>query len=75
MFHNFSLTPYKVRARNIMMLSDLSKLSHNLVVGADNIIDMYKILPTTEHDPHTFTVDIPYYTVKTDISSFAYNSF
>lgn len=59
-----------MRARNIMMVSDLSKLSHNLTVGADNIIDMYNSLPPTEHDPHTFTVDMPYYTVRTEIAGF-----
>lgn len=55
-----------------MMVSDLSKLPHNLSVGANNIIDVYNILPPTEHDPHTFTVDMPYYTVRTEIAVLVY---
>ncbi|KAF5294243.1 hypothetical protein FQR65_LT10829 [Abscondita terminalis] len=52
---------YKSMHHNIKVMSNLANSERFLMVGPTNICDMLCKLPTTEHDPYNFTVDLMYY--------------
>lgn len=60
----FRLKRYKTYARNVLSLADLSRSELNLKQGGAAIIDLLNLLPASEHDPYSFTVDLIYCTVS-----------
>lgn len=51
---------YANSSRNILKMSDYaSQSTSNLLLGAEKISKFFDMLPQTEHDPMTFTIDVP----------------
>ncbi|XP_044254470.1 nuclear RNA export factor 1-like [Tribolium madens] len=55
------LKRYKTYSRNVLSLADLSRSDLNLQQGSKAIIDLLNLLPPSEHDPYSFTVDLIHY--------------
>ncbi|KAH0810681.1 hypothetical protein GEV33_012114 [Tenebrio molitor] len=55
---NAQLKRYKTYSRNLLSLADFSRTDLNLQQGHKAVIDLLNLLPSTEHDPYSFTVDL-----------------
>lgn len=58
------LKHFKTHARNLLSLADISRADQNLKQGNQEVVDLLNLLPTTEHDPFSFTVDLIYFSVS-----------
>lgn len=61
---NASLHKYIVLSRNLKTMADVSKAMQLLHTGSKAITKVLCIMPQTEHDPFTFTVDLVHYCEK-----------
>lgn len=55
---------YISTSRNILKMSNFRQSDINVFVGPDKITRLFCILPPTEHDFHSFLIDVTYYTVR-----------
>ncbi|CAG9765494.1 unnamed protein product [Ceutorhynchus assimilis] len=63
-----SLKVYSNLSRNILKSADMSKTQQCLFIGQDSIMDVFvNKLPATEHDYHSFTLDLTHLTPKTAV--------
>ncbi|XP_063904819.1 nuclear RNA export factor 2-like [Zophobas morio] len=53
---------YKIYSRNLLLPPHDS--TRNLYIGSTEIMRLFNILPRSEHDPYSFTVDVLYHTHK-----------
>lgn len=53
---------YKIYSRNLLLPPHDS--TRNLYIGSTEIMRLFNILPRSEHDPYSFTVDVLYHTVN-----------
>jgi hypothetical protein len=60
---NAQLKRYKTYSRNLLSLADFSRTDLNLQQGHKAVIDLLNLLPSTEHDPYSFTVDLIHHSV------------
>ena len=51
-------------SRDLKQMCDCSKYNDFLFQGKYNIVNALKRLPTSEHDPYTFSVDLLIHTVR-----------
>ncbi|XP_044730983.1 nuclear RNA export factor 1-like [Chrysoperla carnea] len=61
------LDEYKRITRNLLKMSDYSKHDKYLFHTSEEIVKALCMLPPTEHDPYTFTVDLLYYSNVTAV--------
>lgn len=68
----FSLRKYSIFARNLKKMADFSRNSTNLYKGPTQILNILCKLPSSEHDPYSFMVDLIYYSVSIIVTIFVF---
>ncbi|XP_049769274.1 nuclear RNA export factor 1-like [Schistocerca cancellata] len=61
---NARLSAYIDETRNLLRCSDMKKANAALTHGSEEILERLSSLPTTQHDPYTFAVDLLVHTPK-----------
>ena len=45
--------------RNLLTLSDIKKAYSTLIVGPENIVQVFNSFPVIQYDPFSFTIEVP----------------
>jgi hypothetical protein len=69
-FYSYRLTEYIKYNRNLLRLSDCSKIEKLLLRTNTDIVSVISKFPRSEHDPATFTVELLMYTVRSAVKIF-----